>query len=87
MPVMAAMKSFCACTVSAASIMNSGWPLLDAVARPRQQFGDPAGIGRKHRRRAILVDRDLALGDVLGAEGVLVTGSMVRLAHSAGVGV
>ena len=38
----------------------------------RQKLGDPAGIGREHRRRAILVDRDLAFGDVLGPEGLVV---------------
>ena len=45
--------------------------LRDAVARPGQQFGDPARVRRKHRRRAILVDRDLAFGHVLGPEGSL----------------
>ena len=45
--------------------------LGNGVARPRQQFGDPAGIGRKHRRRAVLVDRDLAFGDMLFPEGAL----------------
>ena len=43
----------------------------DAVARPDQKLGDPAGIGREHRRGAILIDRDLALGDIFGAEGPL----------------
>ena len=42
--------------------------LGDAVARPHQQLGEPAGIGREHRRRAILVDRDLAFGDVFSPE-------------------
>ena len=42
--------------------------LDDAVARLGQQLGDPSRIGREHRRRAILVDRDLALGDLFGAE-------------------
>ena len=28
--VMAAMKSFCACTVSVASTTNSGWPVTTA---------------------------------------------------------
>ena len=45
--------------------------LRDAVARPGKQFGDPARVRRKHRRRAILVDRDLAFGHVLGPEGSL----------------
>ena len=43
-------------------------PLGDVVARPHQQLGEPAGIGREHRRRAILIDRDLAFGDVFGPE-------------------
>ena len=46
-------------------------PLRDGVAGLRQQPDHPAGIGREHRRRAILIDGDLAFGDVLGPEVVL----------------
>ena len=41
---------------------------LDHVARLGHQPGHPPGVGRKDRRRFVLVDRDLAFGDVLGAE-------------------
>ena len=43
-------------------------PALHHVAGLGHQPGHPPGIGRKDRRRAILVDRDLAFGDVLGPE-------------------
>ena len=39
-----------------------------AVAGPGEKPGDPDGIGREHRRRAVLVDGDLAFGDVFDAE-------------------
>ena len=45
--------------------------LGDVVARLGQQLDDPAGIGRKHRRRAVLIDGDLAFGHMLGPEGLL----------------
>ena len=45
--------------------------LDDAVAGPHQQSGHPAGIGREHRRGAVLVDRDLAFCHIFGAEGAL----------------
>jgi hypothetical protein len=38
------------------------------IARLRHQLDNPAGVGRKHRRGAILIDGDLALGDMLGPE-------------------
>ena len=44
---------------------------LDRVAGLDQQLRHAAGIGREHRRRGILVDGDLAFGDVLGAELLL----------------
>jgi hypothetical protein len=40
----------------------------DAVARLGKQLGDAPRIGREDRCRAILVDRNLALGDMLGPE-------------------
>ena len=48
--------------------------LATLIARPGQKFGDPAGIGREHRRRAIFIDRDLAFGDVFGAEAAFGNG-------------
>ena len=44
-------------------------PALDHVARLGHQPGHPPGVGRKDRRGLVLVDRDLAFGHVLGAEG------------------
>jgi hypothetical protein len=44
---------------------------LDQVAGPGDQLADPAGIGREHRRRGVLVDRDLAVGRALVTEGDL----------------
>ena len=43
-------------------------PALHHVARLGHQPGHPPGIGRKDRRRLVLVDRDLAFGHVLRAE-------------------
>src|SRR5262249_53798611 len=40
--------------------------LLDGVTRLRDDSRDTAGIGRKHRRRARFIDRDLAIGRYLG---------------------
>ncbi len=44
---------------------------LHRVAGLDQQLRHAAGIGREHRRRGVLVDGDLAFGDVLGAELLL----------------
>ena len=41
----------------------------DAVAGPDQKLGDAAGIGREHRRGAVLIDRDLPSVTYLGTEG------------------
>ena len=72
--VEAVMKSFCACTMSVASIVNSGWPTVTDLAGLDEKLGDAAGIRRKHRRRTIFVDRDLALGHMLGAKHLLLAG-------------
>ena len=64
----AAMKSFCACTMSVASMVNSGWPAATLSPGRAEQLGDASRIGREDRRRAVLVDRDLALGGALGVE-------------------
>ena len=49
-------------------------PALDDVARLDQELHDAARIGREDRRRTILVDGDLAFGDVLGTKYLLVRG-------------
>ncbi len=49
-------------------------PLHHLVSGPRQQLGDPAGIGREHGSRTVLINRDLALGHVLGPEHTLAAG-------------
>src|SRR5215470_12553692 len=64
---MAAMKSFFACTMSVASTVNRGWPAV-TMSPGFENLDDASRIGREHQRRAILVDGELAFGDVLGAE-------------------
>ena len=70
----AAMKSFCACTMSVGFDHEQRLADADDVAGLDEQLGDPAGIGREDRRRAIFVDGDLAFGHVLGAEHLLLDG-------------
>ncbi len=45
-------------------------PRLHRVAELRDDARHPPGEGREHRRRRILVDRDVAVGDLLAAERV-----------------
>jgi hypothetical protein len=41
------------------------------IAGLDEQLGHPAGVGREDRSGAVLIDGDLAFGDMLGAEHAL----------------
>ncbi len=60
--------------MSVASTVNSVCPWVTISPGLTNSLRDPARIGREDRRGAVLVDRDLAFGHVLGAECLLLAG-------------
>ena len=69
---------------------EQGGAALDKVTGLGDQASDTAGIGRRHRRRGVLIDGNLAVGGLFVAEGDLADGGELqalplRLARPKGV--